>query len=171
MYRQYLEMTNMYDFLQAYDQIRHSGRYTISSFLRLYRIVEDLSMGEKQITKVLEIANHNQLEYLQGKVEYLSNEVKMLEEEKANCTKHLLLLNKRRDEYMESMYTYESSLAPEREKMSLNRETRMLPRPINHDTHDLNSLSYSEPDATSYAIRLSYTVIDNLMDEICSRQK
>lgn len=81
-----MEMTNMYDFLQTYDQIRLSGRYTISSFLRLYRIVNDLGMGEQQIIKVLEIANHNQLEYLQGKVEYLSNEVKMLEEEKANCT-------------------------------------------------------------------------------------
>jgi hypothetical protein len=35
-YRQYLETENMYDFLQAYDQIRHSNRYSISSFLRLY---------------------------------------------------------------------------------------------------------------------------------------
>jgi hypothetical protein len=31
-YRQYLETKNMYDFLQAYDQIKHS-RYSISSFL------------------------------------------------------------------------------------------------------------------------------------------
>jgi hypothetical protein len=28
----------MYDFLQAYDQIKNSGRYSISSFLRLHKI-------------------------------------------------------------------------------------------------------------------------------------
>jgi hypothetical protein len=94
----------------------------------------------------------------------------MLEEEKANCTKHLLLLNKRRDEYMESMYMYESSLAQKREKTAMNQGTRMLPRPINHDTDDLYSLTYSKPDINSYAIRLSYSVMDELMDEIYSRQ-
>jgi hypothetical protein len=106
----------------------------------------------------------------QDKVEYLSNEIKMLEEEKANCSKHLLLLNKRRDEYMESMYTYESFLAQKREKMAMDKGTKMLPRPINHDADDLYSLTYSEPDTNSYAIRLSYTVMDDLMDEIHSRQ-
>ena len=47
-YRQYLETKNMYDFLQVYDQIKHS-RYSISSFLRLHRIVNDLRMGEQQL--------------------------------------------------------------------------------------------------------------------------
>jgi hypothetical protein len=138
--------------------------------LRLQKIVKDLGMGEQEIIKVLELANHNQLQYLQDKVEYLSNEVKMLTEEKANCAKHLLLLNKRRDEYMESMLTYESSLAQKRKKMAMNQGTRMLPRPIYHGTDDLYSLTYSEPDINSYAIRLSYTVMDDLMDEIYSRQ-
>jgi hypothetical protein len=168
-YREYLELNGMYDVLQIYDQIRYSGKYSLPSFLRLHRIVNDLGMGEQQIINVLDLANHNQLQYLQDKVEYLGNEVKMLEEEKANCAKHLLLLNKRRDEYMESMCTYESSLAQKREKMAMDKGTRMLPMPINQGTDDLYSLTYSEPDTNSYAIRLSYTVMDDLMDEI-SRQ-
>jgi hypothetical protein len=169
-YREYLELNSMYEVLQIYDQIRYSGKYSLPSFLRLQRIVNELGMGEQQIIKVLELANHNQLQYLQDKVEYLSNEVKMLDEEKANCSKHLLLLNKRRDEYMESMYTYESSLAQKREKMAMDKGTRMLPMSINQGTDDLYSLIHSEPDTNSYAIRLSYTVMDNLMDKIYSRQ-
>jgi hypothetical protein len=169
-YREYLELNGMYDVLQVYDQIRYSGKYSLSSLLRLHRIVNDLGMGEQQIINVLDLANHNQLQYLQDKVEYLSNEIKMLEEEKANCSKHLLLLNKRRDEYMESMYTYESSLVQKREKMAMDKGTRMLPRPINHDTDDLYFLLYSEHDTNSYAFRLSHTVMDDLMDETHSRQ-
>jgi hypothetical protein len=38
---------NMYDFLQTYDQMKHSSRYSISSFMRLHRIVEDLGMREQ----------------------------------------------------------------------------------------------------------------------------
>jgi transposase len=165
-YREYWKLKRMYKLVQIYEE----AKYDLRSLLRLYKILNDLGMGEQEIIKVLELANHNQLQYLQDKVEYLSNEVKMLDNEKANCTKHLLLLNKRRDEYIESMYRDESSLAQKREKMAMNQETRMLPRPITRGTHDLYSLTYSEPDANSYAIRLSYTVMDGLMDEIQSRQ-
>jgi transposase len=160
-YREYWELKHMYKLAQVYEE----AKYDLHSLLKLHKIVNDLGMGEPELIKVLELANHNQLQILQDKVEFLSNEVKKLEEEKANCTKHLLLLNKRRDEYMESMYTYESSLVQKREK-----GTRMLPRPINHGIDDSYSLTYSEPDINSYAIRLSYTVMDNLMDEIYSRQ-
>jgi hypothetical protein len=51
-YRQYRETENMYDFIQAYDQIKNS-MYSISSFLRLHKIVSDLRMGEQQIINVL----------------------------------------------------------------------------------------------------------------------
>jgi hypothetical protein len=47
-YRQYLETKSMYDFLQAYYQIKNS-RYAISSFVRLHRIVDDLGIGEQQL--------------------------------------------------------------------------------------------------------------------------
>jgi hypothetical protein len=150
-YREYWELKRMYKLVQIYG-----AKYDLHSLLRLHKILNDLRMGEQEIIRVLELANHNQLQYLQDKVEYLSNEVKMLDEEKANCTKHLLLLNKRRDEYIESMSTYESSLAQKREKIAMNRGTSILSRPINHDTDDLYSLTYSEPDTNSYAIRLSY---------------
>jgi hypothetical protein len=165
-YLEYWELKGMYQLAQIYQD----ANYDLHSLLRLHKIVKDLGMGEQEKIRVLELANHNQLQILQDKVEFLSNEVKMLEEEKANCTKHLLLLNKRIDEYMESMNTYESSLVQKREKMAMNRETRVLPRPINHGMDDSYSLTYSEPDINSYAIRLSYTVMDDLMDEIYSRQ-
>jgi DNA-binding Lrp family transcriptional regulator len=66
-YREYLELNGMYDVLQIYDQIRYSGKYSLPTFLKLHRIVIDLGMGEQQIINVLDLANHNQLEYLQGK--------------------------------------------------------------------------------------------------------
>ena len=45
-------------------QIRHSGKYSISSFLRLHRKVTDLEWEKKQIINVF---NHDELQYLQGK--------------------------------------------------------------------------------------------------------
>ena len=102
-YRQYVETKNMYDFLQVYDQI--------ISFLRLHKIVEDLGMGEQQLINVLNLANHNQLELLQSKVEYLLNDVNMLTAEKTKCTNHLAILNDRRDQYMREEYMHESYLA------------------------------------------------------------
>jgi hypothetical protein len=138
-YRQYLEMTNQYNFLQAYDQVIHSGRYTISSLLRLHRIVSDLGMGEQQIVNVLNLADHNQLEHLQGKVEYLANEVTTLEEKKTTCINDLGILEKRRDDYMSSEYAYESHLAELREEIgyiesrsrSLRLDNRMRELPYN----------------------------------------
>ena len=88
-YREYLELNGMYDVLQIYDQIRYSGKYSLPSFLRLHRIVNDLGMGKQQIINVLDLANHNQLEYLLGKVEYLRNEINNLELEKTKCTNQM----------------------------------------------------------------------------------
>jgi len=39
-------------------------------------------MKENDVVKVLELATHNELERLQWKVEYLRNEIDMLENEK-----------------------------------------------------------------------------------------
>jgi len=126
-YRQYLESKNMYDFLQAYDQIRNLGRYSISSFLRLYRIVNDLGMGEQQLINILNLAKYNQLEHLQWKVEYLANEVNKLEEEKTKCTNNLAILSNRCDEYMKAEYMYESYLARLKEEISyLENGSRLL---------------------------------------------
>jgi hypothetical protein len=126
-YRQYLETKNMYEFLQVYDQIKNS-KYSISSFLRLYKILEDLRMGEQQIINVLNLAKHNQLEHLQWKVEYLLSEAKMLTDEKTKCTNDIAILNDRRDQYMREEYMHEAYLAQLREEIA-NRENQSgLPR-------------------------------------------
>ena len=157
-YREYLELNGTYDVLQIYDQIRYSGKYSLPSFLRLHRIVNDLGMGEQQINNVLDLANHNQLEYLQGKVEYLRNDIDMLEIQKTKSTNHILILNRRIDEYKETLGMYGSSLAQKREEMVyMNKESRMLQRSVNNNTDKSYPVKYSEPDTSSYSIRLSYT--------------
>jgi len=126
-YREYLELNGMYDVLQIYDQIRYSGKYSLPSFLKLHRIVNDLGMGEQQIINVLDLANHNQLEYLQGKVEYLRNEINNLELEKTKCTNDVLTLNRRIDDLTETVSIYESSLNEKREEIAfLNQEQKRL---------------------------------------------
>ena len=49
-------------------------------------------MGEKEIINVLELAHHNQLQNVQWKVEYLGNEIGMLEVQETKCTNHILKL-------------------------------------------------------------------------------
>ena len=71
--------------------------------MRLHRIVNDLGMGEQEIINVLDLANHNQLEYLQDKVEYLRNEINKLELKKTECTNHVLTLNRRVDDLTETV--------------------------------------------------------------------
>ena len=116
-YREYLELNGMYDVLQIYDQIRYSGRYSLPSFLKLHRIVNDLGMEEEQIINALDIANHDQLEYLQGKVEYLRTEINSLELEKTKCTNNVLTLNSRIDDLTETVKMYHSSLNQEQKRL------------------------------------------------------
>src|SRR5581483_1496685 len=87
----------------------------------------DLGMGQQQIINVLNLANHNQLERLQWKVEYLANEVNALKEEKANCEKHLTLLNMRRDESIQSLWELEMTLAQKREEWAYMNQQPRLP--------------------------------------------
>ena len=47
--------------------------------IRLYKIFKDLGMGEQDIRKVFELVKHNELQNLQWKVEYLRNEIGILE--------------------------------------------------------------------------------------------
>ena len=58
----------------------------ISMALLLHRILKRLEMGEHDIKKVFELAKYNQLELLQWKVQYLTEEVNMLEFQKAKAT-------------------------------------------------------------------------------------
>ena len=156
-YREYLELNGMYDVLQIYDQIRHSGKYSLPSFLRLHRIVNDLGMGEQQIINVLDLANHNQLEYVQDKVEYLRNEINKLELKKTECTNHELTLNRRIDDLTEIVNMYESSLNEKREEIAfLNQQQKSLDNLVtsnNGNTNDEDIEVFNPPvtGITSYA--------------------
>ena len=92
-------------------------------------------MNERDIIKVLELAKHNELERLQWKVEYLRNEVNMLENEKWKSTNQILKLNRMIDEFQSSL-------------------------PQNgiwyDNTHNLYT-TYPNPDTGLYSIQLSYS--------------
>jgi hypothetical protein len=121
----YWELSGRYELAQIYDE----ARYNISDLLKLHKIVKDLRMGENDVIKVLELAKHNELERLQWKVEYLRNEVNMLEWEKTNRTNHILKLNRIIDE----SHSYLQQ---------------------NGGWYDN---TYSEPNSSSYSIQLSYS--------------
>jgi hypothetical protein len=99
MYRKYWELTGSYELAQLYDQ----AKYYIPSLLRLHKIVKDLEMKEYDVINALELAKHNELENLQWKVEYLRNEVNMLENEKWKSTIQILKLNRIIDEFQSSL--------------------------------------------------------------------
>jgi len=148
MYREYWELTGRYELAQIYDE----ARYDVRDLLRLHKIVKDLGLGEKEIIKVLELAKYNELENLQWKVEYLRNEVNVLENEKWKSTNQILKLNRMIDEF-------EGSLAQKRGEMAyMNQETGWY-----DNTDNLYPIPYSEPEISSYSIRLSYAAMDDLL--------
>jgi hypothetical protein len=101
-------------------------------------------MEEHDIINVFELAKYNELQNLQWKVEYLRNEVNMLENEKWKSTNHILKLNRMINEF-------EGSLAKKRgETADMNQETGWY-----DNTSNLYP-TYAEPDTSSYSILLSY---------------
>ena len=141
MYREYWELTGRYKLAQIYDE----ARYNISDLLKLHKRVKDLGMEENDLIKVLELAKHNELERLQWKVEYLRNEVNMLEIEKWKSTNQILKLNRMIDEF-------EGSLAKKRGEMA-----NMIQETGWYDNTGNLYPTYSEPDNSSYSIQLSYS--------------
>ena len=136
MYREYWKLTGRYELAQIYDE----ARYNLSDLLELQKIVKDLGMGKMEIIKVLELARYDELQNLQWKVEYLRNQVNMLENEKWKSTNQILKLNRMIDEF-------EGSLAQKRgETAYMNQETGW-----NENTDN------PEPYANSYSIQLSYS--------------
>jgi hypothetical protein len=140
-YRDYWELTGRYKLVQIYEE----ARYNLSNLLRLHKIVKDLGLGEKEIIKVLELAKYDELQNLQWKVEYLRNEVNMLENEKWKSTNQILKLNRMIDEF-------EGSLAKKRGEMAnMSRETGWY-----DNTGNLYP-TYLQPPTSSYSIQLSYS--------------
>jgi hypothetical protein len=94
-YREFWELKGMYRLAQIYDE----ARYDLPGFLRLHKIVKDLGMQEQEIINVLNLANSHQLKHLQWKVEYLRNDIDMLEVQKTKASNHILILNRRIDKF------------------------------------------------------------------------
>src|SRR5215831_7175483 len=69
-YREYWELTGRFELAQIYDEARSDLR----GLLRLHKIIKRLGMGEHDIKKIFELAKYNQLEILQWKVQYLTEE-------------------------------------------------------------------------------------------------
>jgi hypothetical protein len=141
MYREYWELSGRYELAELHDKAKHY----LPSLLGLHKIVKDLGMKECDLINALELAKHNELELLQWKVEYLRNEVQMLENEKWNSTNQILKLNRMIDEF-------EGSLAKKRgETAYMNMESGW------YDNTSSLYPTYTEHDTSSYSIRLSYT--------------
>jgi hypothetical protein len=98
-YREFWELKGMYGLAQRYKE----AKYDLHILLRLHKILNDLGMGEQEIINVLELANNHQLKHLQWKAEYLRNDIEMLEVQKTKCSNHILTLNRRIDEFQQTL--------------------------------------------------------------------
>ena len=95
----------------------------------------------------MELVKNNQLEYLQWKVEYLRNDIEMLEVQKTKSTNDILKLNRMIDEFQETLA---------RKRGEVNQE------PGRYDNiENLYPIAYQEPDTSSYSIRLSYSQMND----------
>ena len=141
MYREYWEQSGRYRLAQIHDE----AKYNLSNLLKLHKIVKDPGMEENDVIKVLGLAKHNELENLQWKVEYLRNEINMLENEKWKSTNQILKLNRMIDEF-------EGSLAKKRGEMA-----NMIHETGSYDNTGNPYSTYPEPYTNSYSIQLSYS--------------
>jgi hypothetical protein len=91
-------------------------------------------MEEHDIHNVFELAKHNELQKLQWKVQYLENEISMLEIQKTKATNHILKLNRIADQFQSS-----------------------LPQKGGWYDNTGNYLPMPYPDTNSYSIQLSYS--------------
>jgi hypothetical protein len=90
---------DMHKLVEVYEEIRPY----LSSVLRLDKILNDLGMGEQEIINVLNLATSHQLKHLQWKVEYLRKDIDMLAAQKAKCSNHILILNRRIDKFRQTL--------------------------------------------------------------------
>ncbi|MFZ0513543.1 MAG: hypothetical protein WAM14_18195 [Candidatus Nitrosopolaris sp.] len=125
-YREYWECKRMFSLARIYDE----AKYDLHDLLRLHKVVKNLGMEERDIIKVFELAKQNQLQRLLGKVEYLTNEIFILELQKTKSTNDLLNLNRMIDQFQSSLV---------------------------HKRGDSYPVAYSDPDSSSYSIQLSYS--------------
>jgi DNA-binding Lrp family transcriptional regulator len=79
-FREFWELKGMYKLAQIYEE----AEYDLHTLLRLHKIVKDLGMGEQEIINVLKLANNNEIQFLQERVDYLRNHLRNLEIEVKN---------------------------------------------------------------------------------------
>jgi hypothetical protein len=148
MYYDYWELKGMYKLAEIYIEL---GREDLLSLVTLHKIFKHLGMKEHDMIKVLELAKHNQLERLQWKVQHLENQIFVLEDQKAKATNHLLVLNRRIDEFEGRLNMYESLWTQKTgEATYINQEPRMLQGPRSYNVANL----YPQPNW--YSLDVSY---------------
>jgi hypothetical protein len=140
-YREYWELTGRFELAQIYDE----ARYDLRGLLRSHKIIRRLEMEEHDIKKVFELAKYNQLELLQWKVQYLTEEVNMLEFQKAKATNDILKLNS-------AINQLESSLPLLQKGEEMNRESRWY-----DNTGNLYPM-VPQPNSNWYSLDISYTL-------------
>jgi hypothetical protein len=137
-YYDYWELKGMYKLTEIYIELE---RDDLLSFIRLHKIFKHLGMKEHDIKNVFELAKHNQLERLQGKVQYLENQIFMLEFQKTESRNEILNLDRMKDEL-------QSSLAQRRGEMTHMNQGRGW----YDDTDNLYPIPYQEPYTNSYSL-------------------
>jgi hypothetical protein len=153
----YWELTGMYKLAQIYIEF---GRDLLLGLIRLHKIFKDQGMGEHDIRNVFALVKHNELQNLQWKVEYLKNEINMLKDQKTKATNHLLVLDKRIDEFQGTLNMYKSSWAQKTGEMTfINQEPRMLQESSSYNTNNLYPVSYADPDTSSEVVVVVVTIL------------
>ena len=99
-------------------------------------------MEEHDIKKVFELAKYNQLELLQWKVQYLAEEVNMLEFRKEKATSDILKLNR-------AMNQLQSLLPLPQKGEEMNLRSRLF--------DEIGPIAYPHQDTNWYSFDISYT--------------
>jgi hypothetical protein len=133
-YQEYWECKRMFELVPIYEE----AKYDLHELLRLHK---GLGMEEQDITKVLELAKHNQLRYLQGKVQYLENEIRMLEDQKAKAA------------FEGRLNMYVPWVQQKGQVGYMNQESKMLQGPRSYNVANL----YPQANANRYWLDVSYT--------------
>jgi hypothetical protein len=90
-FREFWELKGMHKLVRIYEETK----YDLHTLLRLHKIVNEQGMGEREIINVLKLANNNEVQLLQERVDYLRNQLRNLEIEVKNQEYNLSALDNR----------------------------------------------------------------------------
>jgi hypothetical protein len=90
-YLEYWKLEGMYKLAQIYEE----AKYDLPDLLRLHRVVKGLGMEKQDIINIFEYVKYNELRTMQAKVEFLRNDIDMLEDEKTKAKSDLFTLKRR----------------------------------------------------------------------------